>query len=161
MRNLTLFASIIIVVSSSSLVAQKKANIAFVLRGYDKTCYFCDPYSFDVHAKLITEGISRLSFGRITTYEIIEHGIDDRSPVQLQSVKDIETLQASLDGWPESKWNWLRNRTDFWLVVPAEFRPTIEASITWMKANKLDFATWGRDTDLGKIHYRIVQTNVF
>jgi hypothetical protein len=163
-KQLYRFFWLIIFTSSLQLSAQsqnqQKADIAFVLRGFEGSCFFCDAESFDVQAKIITEELSKLSFGKIKSYEIFDLGIDDRSPINLQSIRDIEVLQASLDGWPDSKWDWLRERTDFWYVVPEAYRPIIEAAINWMEMTQNDFFTWGTETELGKEHYFTVQTNV-
>jgi hypothetical protein len=135
-------------------------DIAFVLRGFDGSCEACDTFSYQMHAKKITEYLGHLSFGKIKTYKIFMGGIDDRSPDFMQGIRDIEVLQASLDGWPGARWDWLRNRTDYWKVVPTEYRPIIMNAIEWIRTNKSNFITWGSTTNEGKTHYSIIQSNV-
>lgn len=146
--------------SITSLSAQQKKDIGFILRGFDSTCYFCDSLSYAPYANAIVKVLNELSFGKVKTFDILNGGIDFRSPVELQSIRDIEVLQASLDGWPGPKWDWLRNRTDYWKVVPNEYKPIIENAIAWMKLKKQDFPRWRDSTAEGKQHYQEIQTNV-
>lgn len=128
------------------IVAQNitpKFDIAFVLRGYDSSCYYCDSIQFDIKAQELIGYMNKMSFGKITTYRTFTNGIDSRSPILLQSLRDINTLQAALNGWPGSQWDWLRNRTDYWLVVPSNYIPIVQNAISWMQANKLPFYSWG------------------
>jgi hypothetical protein len=140
--------------------ARNKADIVFMLRGYENSCLFCDSASFDIHAKIITKQLKELSFGKISSYDILFMGNDERSPIYLQSLRDIDVLQASLDGWPGTKWDWLRDRTDFWYVVPDEYRLIIQDAINWMKSNKDNLDNWGKLTEAGITNYRTIQTNV-
>jgi hypothetical protein len=140
--------------------ARNKADIVFMLRGYENSCLFCDSASFDIHAKIITKQLKELSFGKISSYDILFMGNDERSPNYLQSFRDIDVLQASLDGWPGTKWDWLRDRTDFWYVVPAEYRLIIQDAINWMKSNKDNLDNWGKLTEAGITNYWTIQTNV-
>ena len=158
MKNI--FLAILILACKFSFAQNTKYDIAFVLRGYDSTCYYCDSIDFEPRAKYIVEHLNKLSFEQISTYRIFVNGIDSRSPVNLQSEKDINTLQASLDGWPGSQWDWLRNRTDFWLVVPDNYRPIIVNAIAWMRQTKLDFSSWGNQTNEGAQHYSTIHNNV-
>lgn len=137
-----------------------KYDIAFVLRGYDGSCYYCDSTDFDAKAKEVVRYLNKLSFGKIATYRIFYNGIDSRSVTNLQSAQDIKTLQAALNGWPGSEWDWLRNRTDFWLVVPDNYRQIVANAIEWMKTTKLDLSSWGKQTTEGVAHYNAVQNNI-
>lgn len=152
--------SFLFFLSTSHLAAQSKKDIAFVLRGFDSTCYFCDSLSYAPYAKAIVKALNELSFGKVKTFDIYNGGIDPRGPIELQSVRDIEVLQASLDGWPSPKWDWLKNRSDYWKVVPAEYRPIIENAIVWMKSKKQDLPRWRDSTAEGKQHYPSIQSNV-
>ncbi len=145
------------------IVAQNKIpkfDIAFVLRGYDSSCYYCDSIQFDLKAQELIGYMNKMSFGKINTYRTFANGIDSRSPILLQSLRDINTLQAALNGWPGSQWDWLRNRTDFWLVVPSNYIPIVQNAISWMQANKLPFYSWGTSTPEGIANYQIIQSNI-
>ena len=140
--------------------ARNKADIVFMLRGYENSCLYCDSASFDIHAKIITKQLKELSFGKISSYDILFMGNDERSPNYLQSLRDIDVLQASLDGWPGTQWDWLRDRTDFWYVVPDEYRLIIQDAINWMKSNKNNLENWGKLTEEGITNYWTIQNNV-
>jgi len=116
--------------------------------------------AFQPHAEIVMANLRTLSFGKVTTYRTSTAGIDTRAPGYLQSLRDIEVLQAGLDGWPGSKWDWLRDRTDYWKVVPQEYRPIVVRAIEWLKENKRDFATWGTTTEDGKLSYWTIQGNL-
>ncbi|MFT6782018.1 MAG: hypothetical protein ACJA1A_001945 [Saprospiraceae bacterium] len=138
----------------------KKADVAIVLRGFDNSCFFCDAESYDPHAREFMKYLSNLSFGQVSTYVILEGGIDERSPIYLQSLRDIDVFQEALNGWTSPEWQWVLNLTDFWLVVPEEYRPVIEDAIAWMEENQLDFQSWGNSSAPGSEHYWLLQTNV-
>ena len=146
--------------TATAQTVSAKYDIAFVLRGYDGSCYYCDSTDFDAKAKEVVRYLNKLSFGKIATYRIFYNGIDSRSFTNLQSAQDIKTLQAALNGWPGSEWDWLRNRTDFWLVVPDNYRQIVANAIEWMKTTKLDLASWGKQTTEGVAHYNAVQNNI-
>ena len=135
-------------------------DVGFVLRGYDGTALFENATAFQPHAEIVMANLRALSFGKVTTYRTSTAGIDPRAPGYLQSLRDIEVLQAGLDGWPGSKWDWLRDRTDYWKVVPQEYRPIVVRAIEWLKENKRDFATWGTTTEDGKLSYWTIQGNL-
>ena len=137
-----------------------KYDIAFVLRGYDSSCYYCDSVDFDEKAKEIVGYLNKLSFGQIATYRIFTNGVDSRSVVNLQSAQDINTLQAALNGWPGTQWDWLRNRTDYWAIVPDNYRPIVLNAINWMRSTKLDLQSWGTSTAEGLVHYTVIQNNI-
>lgn len=136
-----------------------KYDIGFVLRGFAGSNQF-DSLNFEPYAREIVKRLNELSFEKVSTYKIFLAGTDERSPAYLQGLADIETLQASLDGWPGSKWDWLRARTDFWYVVPAEFRPIITNAINWIKSNKKSFGNWQKETTEGVANGDKIQNNV-
>jgi len=136
-----------------------KYDIGFILRGYDSSQLFEDTTSFGPYARKILAYLKDLSFGKISTYRIYMNGIDPRSPVYMQSLIDIETLKASLDGWPGSKWDWLRNRTGFWYVVPDFYKPIIIKAIDWMNINKKDYSYWMIESVDGKLYGDIIRSN--
>jgi hypothetical protein len=135
-------------------------DIAFVLRGYDSSCYYCDSIQFDLKAQELISYMNKLSFGKIKTYRTFVNGIDSRSPVYLQSLRDISAIQAALNGWPGSQWDWLRSRTDYWPIVPANYVPIVQNAIQWMQANKLDFTSWQNLTNEGIINGDSIRNNI-
>ena len=153
----------ILILFTSSLKAQTpkstKYDIGFVLRGYDSSQLFEDTTSFGPYARKVVSLIKDLSFGKISTYRIYMNGIDPRNPVYMQSIRDIETLQASLSGWPGSNWDWLRGRTDFWYIVPDFYKPIINRAIDWMKLSKKDFSSWVIESEDGKLYGNIIRDN--
>lgn len=157
---LILFAFIYI---SPQLIAQTTKppyDVAFVLRGYDKSSLFEDSLDFSNKATEIMSYLNKLSFGTISTYRVFTLGADERGPVQLQSIRDIETLQDAMNGWPGSKWDWLRNRTDFWYVIPTEYRPKVQLVIDWMKTNKLDYSSWENLPNVNKEDANQIRNNI-
>src|ERR1035437_2750803 len=154
---------VILIVFTSPIKTQTtnstKYDIGFVLRGYDSSQLFEDTTSFGPYAQKVVSLIKDLSFGKISTYRIYMNGIDPRNPVYMQSIRDIETLQASLDGWPGSNWDWLRGRTDFWYIVPDFYKPIINRAIDWMKSSKKDFSSWQIETDDGKLYGNVIRDN--
>lgn len=135
-------------------------DIGFVLRGYDSNSMFYDTSSFAPFAQNIVRMLHELSFGRVNTYKIYMGGIDARNPVGITSELNIMTLQASLDGWPDARWDWLRGMTGFWYTVPTMYRPVISNTINWLKANKKTFFEWYTTTPEGKVYGDSINNNV-
>lgn len=135
-------------------------DIGFVLQGYDSNRMFYDTLSFAPIAKNIVRMLHELSFGKINTYKIYMGGIDNRNPVSITSELNIMTLEASLDGWRDTRWDWLRGMTGFWYSVPAMYRPIIANTITWLKTNKNTFFEWQKTTPEGKLYGDSIFNNV-
>jgi hypothetical protein len=148
------------IVNASNVVDNNKYDIGFVLQGYDSNRMFYDTTSFAPIAHNIVRMLHELSFGRVNTYKIYMGGIDSRNPISITSDLNIMTLQASLDGWPETRWDYLRGMTGFWYTVPVMYRPIITNAITWLKTNKKTFFDWYTITPEGKIYGDSILNNV-
>ncbi len=61
---------------TDSSTITERADIAFVLRGYNGTAEYNFPASFRTDAKRALKGLSELSFGKISSYRIFDGGID-------------------------------------------------------------------------------------
>lgn len=144
----------------SSSPSSSLFDIGFILQGYDSNRMFYDTSSFAPIAKNLVRMLHELSFGRVNTYKIYMGGVDNRSPVGLTSDINAMTLQASLDGWPDARWDWLRNLTGFWYSVPAFYRPIVNNAILWIKANKKTFTDWKLSTPDGISYGDSLQNNI-
>ena len=89
---------------TDSSTITEKADIAFVLRGYNGTAEYNFPASFRTDAKRALKGLSELSFGKISSYRIFDGGIDPNGPDYYQSLEDIKTIDAALSGWTGEPW---------------------------------------------------------
>lgn len=137
-----------------------KYDIGFVLQGYDSSRMFTDTSSFSPYAQEITRLISELSFGKVSNYKIYMGGVDSRNPIVLTSELHALTLQASLDGWPDKRWDWLRSMTGFWYTVPLNYRTIISNAISWINTNKKTFFDWQNSTEEGRIYGNDINNNV-
>ena len=131
----------------------KVAHVGIILRGYAGTTLFPTAESFEPYAQDIMGHLELLSFGEVTTYAIYDGGIDSNGWEHYQINADIEVLQAALAGWPEPKWNWVRNCPPYCVLDYTESdRELIQALLDWIKANNQPSRNWG-SSDLGSAPY--------
>ena len=135
----------------------EKADIAFVLRGYNGTTEYNSLASFRSDAKRALEGLSKLSFGEISSYKIFDGGIDPNSPDYYQSFEDIKAIDAALSGWTGSPWASYKERdaaSGEILINPTDDEISVLQSLRrWLVENKKGaMQGWGK-TQLGAVHY--------
>jgi hypothetical protein len=143
---------------TDSSVITEKADIAFVLRGYNGTTEYNFPARFRSDAKRSLKGLTELSFGAINSYRIFDGGIDPNSPDYYQSLEEIKVIDKALSGWTGYPWETykeqdaasgaiLTNPTDEEIFVLQSLRQ-------WLVANKKGARTGGwQETELGAAHY--------
>lgn len=137
-----------------------KANVAFVLRGYDDTTLFPGTNDFRLKAQQIMTHVRDLSFGNKFSYRLWENGIDSRGPDYFQSLKDIEVLDAAAAGWPEPKWSWVRAQADsIWLTPTSDQLALIARLRVWILENKKSARQW-RDIPENRDDYTLLSSNV-
>ena len=87
------------VMSGITLAADiEKTDIAFLLRGYNDTTLYPTLESFRPEAALALAGLSELSFGKASTFEIFDGGVDVKGADYYSSEIDIEAIDAALSG---------------------------------------------------------------
>ena len=143
-----------------SQTKKTKYDVAFVLRGYENSSEYVDSLDFVNSANVIMGYLNQLSFGSIATYRIFSAGADERSPIYLQSLRDIDVINAALGGWQGSQWDWLRNRTDYWSVIPDAYLPKVKAALDWMKLNKKDFTSYQDTKLISPEDYSLIRNNI-
>ena len=141
---------------TESEIITEKADIAFVLRGYNGTTEYNFPASFRSDAKRALKGLSELSFGKITSYRIFDGGIDPNGPDYYQSLEDIKTIDAALAGWPDS-WAYFKERdsaSGAILINPTDEEISVLESLRqWLVENKKGAREGWQETQLGAAHY--------
>ena len=142
----------------SALIAANqaiKADIAFVLRGYGDSTLYPTLESFVPEADSALEAISSLSFGTVSSYEILDGGIDTEGADYYASVAAIETVEAALAGWP-GQWQYFLDRDgasgDILVDPTPEEISVLEAFKQWLIDNRQPPRNW-RATELGAVHY--------
>ena len=147
LKKLWCLVALLTCVRSIPSVANERADVGIILRGYDASTLFPTAASFDVYAQRIMHYLELLSLGKVRTYAIYDAGIDTRGPSLMQMRKDVEVSQAALEGWPSPDWAWVLNYDP--LVNPTDSeRELIQAAIDWMIANNLPARDW-ESTELG------------
>jgi hypothetical protein len=140
---------------TDSSTITEKADIAFVLRGYNGTAEYNFPASFRADAKRALKGFSELSFGAISSYRIFDGGIDPNGPDYYQSLEDIKTIDAALSGWTGS---WAidanGNRISGMLINPTDEEISVLQSLRqWLVDSKKGAREGWQETELGAVHY--------
>lgn len=149
----SLLCSLVFATCTPSAIGGEVADVGIILRGYAGTTLFPTAESFEPYAQDIISHLELLSFGEVTTYAIYDAGIDSSGWEQYQSNAEIEVLQAALAGWPEPKWNWVRNCPPYCVLDYTESdRELIQDLLDWIKANNQPSRNWG-SSDLGSAPY--------
>ena len=142
---------------TDSSTITEKADIAFVLRGYNGTTRYNFPASFRADAKRALKGLSELSFGKISSYRIFDGGIDPFSPDYYQSLEDIKTIDVALSGWTRDPWAYDREvyaASGEILINPTDEEISVLQSLRqWVVDNKKGAAAGWQETELGAAHY--------
>jgi hypothetical protein len=139
-----------------SIIITEKADIAFVLRGYNGTTRYNYPASFRADAKRALKRLSELSFGAISSYRIFDGGIDPNGPDYYQSLEDIKTIDAALSGWTGDPWALFKERdaaSGAILINPTDEEISVLQSLRqWVVDNKKGAAAGWQETELGASH---------
>ena len=109
LKKLLCLIALLTCVRSIPSVANERADVGIILRGYEASTLFPTAASFDVFAQRIMHYLELLSLGKVRTYAIYDAGIDTRGPSLMQMRKDVEVSQAALEGWPSPDWAWVLN----------------------------------------------------
>ena len=142
------------IISSVSFAADtEKTDIAFVLRGYNGTTLYPTIESFRPEAILALAGLSKLSFGKASTFEIFDGGIDVNDPVYYGSLVQIEVIDAALAGWVGTRFAGYLTSSDYTgdiLVDPSEEEIAVLESLrAWLVENRVGAYYGWKDTALG------------
>jgi len=142
------------IISSVSFAADtEKTDIAFVLRGYNGTTLYPTIESFRPEAVLALAGLSKLSFGKVSTFEIFDGGIDVNDPVYYGSLVQIEVIDAALAGWVGTRFAGYLTSSDYTgdiLVDPSEEEIAVLESLrAWLVENRVGADYGWKDTALG------------
>ena len=142
------------IISSVSFAADtEKTDIAFVLRGYNGTTLYPTIESFRPEAVLALAGLSKLSFGKVSTFEIFDGGIDVNDPVYYGSLVQIEVIDAALAGWVGTRFAGYLTSSDYTgdiLVDPSEEEIAVLESLrAWLVENRVGAYYGWKDTALG------------
>ena len=142
------------IISSVSFAADtEKTDIAFVLRGYNGTTLYPTIESFRPEAILALAGLSKLSFGKASTFEIFDGGIDVNDPVYYGSLVQIEVIDAALAGWVGTRFAGYLTSSDYTgdiLVDPSEEEIAVLTSLrAWLVENRVGAYYGWKDTALG------------
>ena len=131
----------------------EKTDIAFVLRGYNGTTLYPTIESFRPEAILALAGLSKLSFGKASTFEIFDGGIDVNDPVYYGSLVQIEVIDAALAGWVGTRFAGYLTSSDYTgdiLVDPSEEEIAVLESLrAWLVENRVGAYYGWKDTALG------------
>ncbi len=130
------------VMSGITLAADtEKTDIAFLLRGYNDTTLYPTLESFRPEAALALAGLSELSFGKASTFEIFDGGVDVNGADYYSSEIDIEAIDAALSGWVGEPWSYYLERdkdTGLILVDPADEEVAVLQSLrAWLLENRI------------------------
>lgn len=139
------------------LIITEKADIAFVLRGYNGTTMYSFPARFRADAKAAMDGLSKLSFGKVQSYRIFDGGIDQNGPDYYQSLEDIKTVDAALSDWTGSPWSFFKERdasSGAILINPtAEEIAVLNSLRQWLVDNQKGARAGWQETELGTVHF--------
>ena len=142
---------------TDSSTITEKADIAFVLRGYNGTTRYNFPASFRADAKRALKGLSELSFGKISSYRIFDGGIDPNGSDYYQSLEDIKTIDAALSGWTGEPWEQYKERdaaSGEILINPTDEEISVLQSLRqWLVDNKKGVREGWQESELGAVHY--------
>jgi hypothetical protein len=142
---------------TDSSTITEKADIAFVLRGYNGTTRYNFPASFRADAKRALKRLSELSFGAISSYRIFDGGIDPNGPDYYQSLEDIKTIDAALSGWTGKPWEQFKERdaaSGRILINPTDEEISVLQSLRqWLVDNKKGASEGWQETELGAVHF--------
>jgi hypothetical protein len=142
---------------TDSSTITEKADIAFVLRGYNGTTRYNFPASFWADAQRALKDLSELSFGAISSYRIFDGGIDPNGPDYYQSLEDIKTIDAALSGWTGEPWEQFKERdaaSGRILINPTDEEISVLQSLRqWVVDNKKGARAGWQETELGAVHY--------
>ena len=153
------------IISSVSFAADtEKTDIAFVLRGYNGTTLYPTIESFRPEAVLALAGLSKLSFGKVSTFEIFDGGIDVNDPVYYGSLVQIEVIDAALAGWVGTRFAGYLTSSDYTgdiLVDPSEEEIAVLESLrAWLVENRVGAYYGWKDTALGAENWTWVTMKV-
>jgi hypothetical protein len=141
---------------TDSSTITEKADIAFVLRGYNGTTRYNFPASFRADAKRALKGLSELSFGKISSYRIFDGGIDPNGSDYYQSLEDIKTIDAALSGWTGKPWEQFKEQysaSGEILINPTDEEVSVLQSLRqWVVDNKKGATAGWKETELGAAH---------
>ena len=141
---------------TDSSTITERADIAFVLRGYNGTAEYNFPASFRTDTKRALKGLSELSFGKISSYRIFDGGIDPFSPDYYQSLEDIKTIDAALSGWTGDPWASYKERdaaSGAILINPTDEEISVLQSLRqWLVDNRKGAREGWQETELGAVH---------
>ena len=142
----------------------EKTDIAFVLRGYNGTTLYPTIESFRPEAVLALAGLSKLSFGKVSTFEIFDGGIDINDPVYYGSLVQIEVIDAALAGWVGTRFAGYLTSSDYTgdiLVDPSEEEIAVLESLrAWLVENRVGAYYGWKDTALGAENWTWVTMKV-
>ena len=142
---------------TDSSTITEKADIAFVLRGYNGTTRYNFPASFRADAKRALKRLSELSFGAISSYRIFDGGIDPNGPDYVQSLEDIKSIDAALSGWAGEPWAFFKEQdaaSGAILINPTDEEISVLQSLRqWLVDNKKGARAGWQETELGAAHY--------
>ena len=150
-------------------VGGEVADVGIILRGYEGTTLFPTNDTFETRAQIIIENLNLLSFGEVSTYAIYNAGIDPEGARTAQKLKNIETCQAALAGWPEPEWSWMANNFPQLTDPTDSQRALVQELIDWMITNNLPASEWAStetgsatnpDSPWGNSNYFWLQSNV-
>jgi hypothetical protein len=153
------------VMSGITLAADtEKTDIAFLLRGYNDTTLYPTLESFRPEAALALAGLSELSFGKASTFEIFDGGVDVNGADYYSSETDIEAIDAALSGWVGEPWSYYLERdkdTGLILVDPADEEVAVLQSLrAWLLENRIGAISGWQESALGSENFEWVSDKV-
>ena len=142
----------------------EKTDIAFLLRGYNDTTLYPTLESFRPEAALALAGLSELSFGKASTFEIFDGGVDVNGADYYSSETDIEAIDAALSGWVGEPWSYYLERdkdTGFILVDPSDEEVAVLQSLrAWLLENRIGAISGWQESALGSENFEWVSDKV-
>ncbi|MDB2645195.1 hypothetical protein N9Y37_12165, partial [Luminiphilus sp.] len=168
-RKLLLSLAVSLWLPGATAVGGEVADVGIILRGYEGTTLFPTNDTFETRAQIIIENLNLLSFGEVSTYAIYNAGIDPDGARTAQKLKNIETCQAALAGWPEPEWSSMANNFPQLTDPTDSQRALVQELIDWMITNNLPASEWAStetgsatnpDSPWGNSNYLWLQSNV-